>query len=255
MKGIRILLVDNHEVVRCGVRSMLEQEEDMEIIGDYSSSEEALLQIETLLPNIILIDTKMPGIGGIEATRHFHQKRMPCNVIMLTPYENYLAEALEAGAAGYLLEDIERQELVQAIRKVYHGELVIDERLTSTDTMVREVELVIPPPADAAQLLRFICQVEEALEATIVQEVGSWKKGNAITIMLRSATPLVAILDKLGKMPDVEGVIEKPAAKYKPFSFPLKIIARPETYPRKELRVTLKQASPAKQLELAGHSS
>jgi len=198
---------------------------------------------------------------------------MPCNVIILTVSEDCLAEALEAGAAGYLLEDIKRQELAQAIRRVYHGELVIDERLTATpqategeseylpsegdgsDTVIREVELVIPLPADAAQLLRFVYQVGEVLEATIVQVIGCWDKGTAITILPQMATPLEDILDRLGKMPDVESVGEKPVEEYKFLSFHKKIIARPETKPRKELLVTLKQTSPAKQLELAGITS
>jgi len=270
MKGIRILLVDDHEVVRRGVRGMLEQEEDMEIVGDCSSAEEALFLTEVISPNIILMDAKVPDIGGIEATRHLRQKSMLCSVIILTVCEDYLAEALEAGAAGYLLEDIKSQELAQAIRRVYHGELVIDERLTSTlqaaegeseylptegngsDTLIREAELIILPPFDAAQLLRFIYQVEEVLEAAIVQQVGSWDRDTAITILLRRAARPVDILDRLGKMPDVEEAREKPAAKYNSFGFSKKIIAKPGTRPKKELVVTLKQASPAKQLELAG---
>jgi DNA-binding NarL/FixJ family response regulator len=260
MKGIRILLVDDGEIVRRGLRDMLEQEEDMEIVGDCSSAEEALPQAEILSPNIVLMEAKMPGIGGIEATRRLRQKRMPCNVIMLTLYEDCLADALQAGATGFLLKDIRYQELIQAIKRVYHGELVIDKRLTSTpqaserkgaDMSVKEVELIIPLPIDAARLLRFIYQVEETLDATIVQQVGSWHKGTAITILLRRSTPLAAILDKLGKMPDVEVVRRKPTAKHILLSFPNKIIARPETHPRKELLVTLKQADTAKQSESA----
>lgn len=269
MKGIRILLADDHEIVRRGVQSMLEQEEDMEIVGDCCSAEEALFLTEITSPNILLMGAKIPDIGGFEVTRRLHQKRLPCNVIILTVYDDYLAEALEAGVAGYLLEDIKRPELAQAIRRVYHGELVIDKRLTSTlqvvegeseylptegdGDSVREVELAILPPFDAAQLLRFIYQVEEALEATIVQQVGSWSRDTVVTILLRRAAPLVDILHRLGKVPDVDSVREKPAAKSKSFSFSKKIMVKPETRPKKELLVTLKQASPAKQLELAGH--
>ena len=130
MKEIRVFLVDDQEIVRRGVRGMLEQEEDMEIVGDCSSAEEALLQAEILLPNIILMEVEMPGMGGIEATRRYYQKRLSCSVIMLTLCEDCLAEALEAGAIGYLLKDIKRQELAQAIRRVYNGELVVDERFT-----------------------------------------------------------------------------------------------------------------------------
>jgi DNA-binding NarL/FixJ family response regulator len=255
MENIRILLADDHELVRYGVRGMLEQEEDMQIVGDCSSAEYALSLTEITSPNIILMDT---DIGGIEVLRHLRQKQSPCKVILLTLDKDCLAEALEAGVAGYLLEDINCQELVQAIRSVHHGELVIDERLTSTpqaaegksedlspedngsDIMIKEVELVIPPPVDAAQLLRFISHVEEGLEAAIMQEIGSWNKGTAITIVSRTAAPLVDILHRLEKMPEVEGVIEKPAAKYNSSSLPLKIIAELKTRFRKEFQVTLK---------------
>ena len=263
MKEIRVSLVDNHEIVRRGVRAMLEQEEDIEIIGNCASAEEALHQAETLLPNIILMEVTMPGMGGIEGTRRYSQKKTPCGIIMLTLCEDSLAEALEAGAVGYFIKDIERQELAQAIRRVHNGELVIDARFTlqgmeggseylppggdSSGTLVKEAELIILPPTDAARLLRFTYQVEEALEATIVQQVGSWDKGTAITIQLRRVTPLVDILDKLGKMPDVEDEREQPATKRNPLDFPQKSIAKLRILPVKKFLVTLKQISPAKQ--------
>lgn len=268
IKDIRILLVDGQEVVRRGVRDTLGVEEDMEIVGDYSSAEEALSQTEILLPNIVLMEAKMPGMGGVEATRRLHQKRTPCKVIMLTLHEDCLAEALEAGVAGYLLKDIRCQELAEAIRRVYHGELVIDERLISTyhivegeaeylplvgnGILVKEVELVIPPPVDASWLLRFICHVEEAIEASIVQQVGSLVGGTAITILLRRALSLADVLGRLREMPDVEEAREKSASEYSSFDFANKTIARLGTHPKKKLLVTLKEAGSAKQLELTG---
>ncbi len=267
MKEIRVLLVDDHEIVRRGLRGMLEQEEDMEIVGDCSSTEEALLQTEVLLPNIILMEVEMPGMGGIEATRRYCQKRTPSKIVMLTLCEDCLAEAMEAGAVGYLLKDIKRQELAQAIRRVYNGELAIDERFTlqgveegseylpqgcdSSGTLVKEAELIILPPVDAARLLRFAYQVEEALEATVVQQVGSWNKGTTVTIRLRRVTPLIDVLDRLVKMPDVAEVEEQPTGKRDAFSFSPKSIAKLRTRPRKKFLVTLKQTSPAKQLESA----
>ncbi len=111
--------------------------------------------------------------------------------------------------------------------------------------------MIILPPIDAARLLRFAYQVEETLEATIVQQVGSWDKGTAITIQLRKLTPLVDILDRLGKMPDVEDVREQPATKRNPFDFPQKSIAKLRIRPKKKFLVTLKQINPAKQSESA----
>ena len=129
-KDIRILVVDDHQVVREGLRHLLELEEDMELVGQAANSEEALFQVEILSPNIVLMDIKMPGVDGIELTRQIKQKQPACNVIMLTLYDEYLTQAIDARAAGYLLKDIKREELVQAIRRVHHGEVVISENIT-----------------------------------------------------------------------------------------------------------------------------
>ena len=178
MKEIRVFLVDDHEIVRRGVRDMLEQEEDMEIVGDCSSAEEALHQTEILSPNIVLMEARIPGMGGIEATRLYCQKQTPSKIIMLTLCEDCLAEAIEAGAVGYLLKDVKRAELTQAIRQVHHGEVVISDSITAKSRieyeerfgkkargsllqehgapMPEEVQTVIPPPIDANQLIRFV---------------------------------------------------------------------------------------------------
>ncbi len=121
MDTIRILLVDDHQVVREGLRRMLELEADMEVVGEASDAKEALTQLELLSPEVILMDIKMPGVDGIELTRQLKEKQPSCSVIMLTLYDEYLTEAIEAGAVGYLLKDVKREELVKAIRAVHQG--------------------------------------------------------------------------------------------------------------------------------------
>ncbi len=121
MDTIRILVVDDHQVVREGLRHMLELEADMEVVGEASDAKETLTQVESLSPEIILMDIKMPGVDGIELTRQLKEKQPSCNIIMLTLYDEYLAEAIEAGAIGYLLKDVKREELVRAIRAVHQG--------------------------------------------------------------------------------------------------------------------------------------
>ena len=121
MDTIRILIVDDHQVVREGLRHMLKIEADVEVVGEAGDDKEALAQAERLSPEIILMDIKMPGVGGIELTRQLKEKLPSCNIIMLTLYDEYLAEAIEAGAAGYLLKDVKREELIKAIRAAYHG--------------------------------------------------------------------------------------------------------------------------------------
>ena len=121
MERIRLLLVDDHQVVREGLRRMLELEKDMEVVGEAATVEEALTQAELLSPNIVLMDIKMPGRDGIEATRLLKKRQPACQIIMLTLYEEYLVQAIEAGAEGYLLKDVKRDELVRAIRAVHQG--------------------------------------------------------------------------------------------------------------------------------------
>ncbi len=116
MDTIRILLVDDHQVVREGLRRMLELESDFHVVGEVADTKEVLNQVESLSPQVILMDIKMPGLSGIELTRQVKQKYPSCNVIILTLYDEYLTQAITAGATGYLLKDIKREELVKAIR-------------------------------------------------------------------------------------------------------------------------------------------
>lgn len=121
MDTIRILLVDDHQVVREGLRRMLELEADFQIVGEVADTREALSQVALLVPEVVLMDIKMPGMDGIELTRQLKQEHPSCKVIMLTLYDEYLTEAIEAGAEGYLLKDIKREELAKAIRAVHQG--------------------------------------------------------------------------------------------------------------------------------------
>ena len=121
MEAIRILLVDDHQVVREGLRRMLELESDFKIVGEAAEAKEALNQAESLTPEIILMDIKMPGSDGIELTREVRKISPSSNIIMMTLYDEYLSQAIEAGAVGYLLKDIKREELTRAIRAAHEG--------------------------------------------------------------------------------------------------------------------------------------
>ena len=140
MDIIRILLVDDHQVVREGLRRMLELEADLKVVGEATEAKEVLSQVELLSPEVILMDIKMPGVDGIELTRQVKQKQPSCNVIMLTLYDEYLTQAIKAGAVGYLLKDIKREELVSAIRAVHEGRSPLSLSLSQD----RLAELVAP---------------------------------------------------------------------------------------------------------------
>jgi|SRR3990172_12399254 len=121
MDTIRILIIDDMQVVREGLRRMLELEDDFKVVGEAANAKEALTQVESLSPEVILMDIKMPGVDGISLTREIKEKHPNSNIIMLTLYDEYLTKAIEAGAKGYLLKDIHRDELLKAIREVHEG--------------------------------------------------------------------------------------------------------------------------------------
>ena len=271
MDTIRILVVDDHQVVREGLRHMLQLESDIEVAGEASNAKEALAQVESLSPDIILMDIKMPGIDGIELTRQLKEKQPFCNVIMLTLYDEYLAEAMEAGAVGYLLKDAKRAELTQAIRQVHHGEVVISESITAkprieyeerfgkkaegnllpepNGPMPEEVQMVIPPPADANQLIRFVSRAEDMLQSRMLQMVGSWRGDTAITIALPKPTLLANILNKLGEMPEVGTIGEKPLTGRADPGLFKKVATMPrlKTRIRKTIFITLKNGKAGEQ--------
>ena len=124
---IRILLVDDHALVREGTRRLLETESDIEVVAEASSGEEAIELARQLLPDIAVMDISMPGIGGIEATRAIKKDCPETAVLVLSAYDDepYLMALLDAGAAGFLLKNVHGQELLQAIRAVARGESVL----------------------------------------------------------------------------------------------------------------------------------
>lgn len=121
---IRVLLVDDDPMVVSGLRSILGTAGDIEVVGTASSGDEALTQVALHFPDLVLMDIQMPGIGGIEATRRLVNSARPPQVVALTSFDtdDHLIQALEAGAAGYLLKDIAPADLPKALRKVMAGE-------------------------------------------------------------------------------------------------------------------------------------
>ncbi|WP_420631535.1 response regulator [Candidatus Leptofilum sp.] len=127
MSKIKLVLADDHAVVRSGLRMLLDAQPDMEIVGEAESGAEALAQVQTLLPDVILMDIQMPGMNGIEATRQIKEVGGNTAVLALTMHEDdqYFFEMLQAGASGYLPKRAAPDELVRAIRTVSRGEVFL----------------------------------------------------------------------------------------------------------------------------------
>ena len=123
MSNIKVLLVDDHSVVRQGLERMLELDSTIKIVGHANCGQSAISQAQQLSPDAILMDVKMPDMSGIEVTKELKAQGCPSNIIMLTVYgDTYVTQAAEAGAVGYLLKDIDREDLVQAIKAVCEGQ-------------------------------------------------------------------------------------------------------------------------------------
>ena len=121
---VRVLLAEDHTLVRAGFRALLEKLEDVQVIGEVSDGRAALKASKELKPDVVLMDIAMPELNGLQATSRIRQECPNTKIVMLSMYTNeeYLKEALRAGAAGYLLKDADRTELELAIKTVWRGE-------------------------------------------------------------------------------------------------------------------------------------
>ncbi len=128
----RIVLVDDHEVVRLGLKSLLERHPQFEVVGEAGSAREAMEQVAALKPEIVLMDIRLPGTSGIEACEEIVNKYPGTKVIMLTSYaeDEMLFSAIRAGASGYILKQIESEALIKALESVSRGEALLDPAVT-----------------------------------------------------------------------------------------------------------------------------
>jgi DNA-binding NarL/FixJ family response regulator len=133
VENIRVLIVDDHPIVRQGVRSVLANHADIEVVGEADCSVSLFANIVALNPHIILLDIRMPGQNGIEITQRLKREYPDVKVILLTTYDNeeFLFGALRAGAEGYLLKSASNEVLASAIRQVGHGERLLSPALVS----------------------------------------------------------------------------------------------------------------------------
>ena len=124
MRKIRVLIADDHAVLRDGLHALLNMYEDMEVVGEAGDGLEALERTIQLKPDVVLMDIAMPRLGGLEAALEIRQRKLPTKVLVLTQYDNkeYVFQMLKAGAAGYMLKKAAGTELVSAIRAVHGGE-------------------------------------------------------------------------------------------------------------------------------------
>jgi DNA-binding NarL/FixJ family response regulator len=125
---IRVLIADDHALMRAGVRALLTATEDIEVVGEAEDGDEAIREVRRLEPDVVLMDVAMPGLGGLEATLVIRKEKPDAKILVLTQYDDreYVSRFLKAGVAGYVLKRAAAAELVAAIRAVARGGLVLD---------------------------------------------------------------------------------------------------------------------------------
>ncbi|MDP9352111.1 MAG: response regulator transcription factor [Chloroflexota bacterium] len=151
VEGVRVLLIDDHRLFREGVASLLEQADDVTLVGEAGTGEEAVRLAEELAADIVLMDLKMPGMGGIEATRAIVRRSPHIGVIVLTMFEDdeSVVAALKAGARGYVLKDADRGMLLRAIRAVAQGEVLLGAPVAQR--VLEQFAPPLPAPAQTRQ--------------------------------------------------------------------------------------------------------
>lgn len=201
---IRVLVVDDHTILRQGLRALLEDFGDVQVIGDAQNGEEALARIGELEPDIILMDIMMPGMNGLEATRVIRQKYPQVRVLILTQYEDrqLVLSLLQAGAAGYVLKKALGTDLVRGLRAVYNGQtyldpgvatMVVDAACGARDGPAGPFE---PLTSRECEILRYIAQGKSNVEIAAVLSLSPntvvWHRANLMSKLgMHKATDLV----------------------------------------------------------------
>ncbi len=158
---VRVFLLDDHEVVRRGLRELLEAEDDIEIAGEASNAEEALARVPPTSPDVAVLDVRLPDGDGVEVCREIRSRHPEIQCLILTSYsdDEALFQAIMAGASGYLLKQIRGTDLVDAVRRVASGQSLLDPTMTA-----RVLERIRQPPETDERLARLTEQERRILD-------------------------------------------------------------------------------------------
>jgi len=214
---IRVLIVDDHEIVRKGTRALLATKRDIQVVGEAKDGVDAVAQAQVLHPDVILMDLMMPKMNGVQATREITASQPEARILVLTSFaaDEQVFPAIKAGALGYLLKDTSPQELLQAIRQVFRGEPSLD------PTVARKVlaELSAPPPKPLTpdpltvrelEILRLVAQgksnKEIASSLVIAEETVHTHVSNILNklhLASRTQAALYALKEGIASMDDI----------------------------------------------------
>jgi NarL family two-component system response regulator LiaR len=191
---IRVMIVDDHPVVRRGIQSLLDEEEDIQVVGEAVNGKDALEKVKTLKPDVILMDIVMPEMNGIEAIEKITASHPDARILVMTSFaaDDKVFPSIKAGALGYLLKDSDPEDLIRMIRQVYRGELSIH------PTIARKVIQELNRPAKEPLTPSPITEREEEILQLLA--LGLENKEIAARLVVRDATVRTHVSNILRKL-------------------------------------------------------
>jgi len=214
----RVLLVDDHELVRQGIAAMLHGAADVQVVAEARTGREALEVARRELPDVVLMDVRMPDMDGLEATRKLKEERPRTAVVMLTMHDNptYLRDAVRAGAAGYLLKDVSKEELIDAIRQVSSGGAFIESQMLKG--MLSEMK---PTTSGVSPAAKNLTKREREILALVAEGMSNREIAERLVLSPETVkSHVAAILEKLNVSDRTQaaiyavrnGLVESPTA-------------------------------------------
>ncbi len=206
---IRVIIADDHPMVREGLASMLTAK-GIEVVGEASTGREAIDLVQAVKPTVVLMDVRMPDLDGLEACRLLHRDQPDLPVIIVTTYENpaYMAKAVSAGAAGYILKGTTRDELLQAVRAVSEGGMLWDRGLMQQVVRKTVQDLPTTQPQEDEQLVEPLTAREREILALIAQGMNNREIAEALSVTVSTVkTHIEHILAKLQATDRVQAAV------------------------------------------------